>query len=605
MKDALTQAVITIAAGIALCILIIVVANLDAISAGLHEAGRFALIWIKWTLIGVTALGLFAGAVILFMAYRKHAVAHRRAVDGSFPLQEFRGRGGVRILVDPNRMIASGGAYHPQVGWREFDPPAGWDRATLIAQAIQTTRTAAAIAPGDEAVRSLPGYRPPSIPGSGRALAQPKAKAEESQPDGAPFAPLAQTMSLAEAMRAASGDRLVLGHSPETGEIAEVDLSRAIHVGIVGATGTGKTAGAGMLAVLQARAAGYHVAILDPKGGMDWRPFERIAEWQRTDARTLPGQMDRVIAEHERRLALCQRHGRPNIRGLSAQIPPVLLVIEEIGKLRRDLRIAKQTEALERLDAQIEELITMSRSTAIHLLIVDQYSNHWSGQLMAGTKAKLIHKIGPNQGAKFAEYKAHELADVGEFMIGRSVYQSWHTAAEAPAYLSQGRPAEYQIIEGRGVEVGRSVHPSAPVPQGGATRGADGPADGRTDSPADRGEPGEPEDEATRKRRIAFAWFDAHADELDEISHRSAADRITQETGEALGKTYAHRLRGEWEEEQAAGSRRQAAGSRQQARIIHDAKGQARQILDPTDPADAAEIERIRAEIAAGASVSR
>lgn len=559
-----------LAAGIVACLLIITIANLDGISHGLSVAGQMFLDWLRLVLYIGLAVALAVAGVVLWIVYDKRNQRSLRQQDGSFPLKELRARG-MTVIVDPNKMIGSGGVFHEDIGWREFDAAAGWDRATIVAQAVQVTRTAQALSPGDEAISSNNGsmYRPGAAVRAD-ALRMPKTIDQQPRPATPELPRLPGPVpTFQDAVNAAQGDKLVLGHNG--GKLCTLDLDSAVHAAILGATGTGKTASVGMMAVLQAMRNGYHVIILDPKGGMDWRPFNGPAEWHATDYENYPDQIARVHAEHERRMAIAQRANRPSVRGISRDVPPVLVVIEEIGGLREQMKLAGMTNELKRSDLLLDQLLRLSRASDIHLLLIDQYPEHWSGQMMANTKAKILFKLA--EGNKVGDYDVIKLPERGAFRYNREEFATWHVAPLAPKLLSAAPPASHLILDAVPVveadedrSLDRSLEGSFAV-RSPVRPEVDTPTPTPTNAPND-------------DTRLAIWAY------LDEHPEASQADvRRALNTSKAYTNLCWHEWRNARHEVHAT---------------VPDAIHGQRQVVDLSNPAHAAEIERIREEIARG-----
>lgn len=558
-----------LATGIVACLLIITTANLDGISNGLLVAGQMFLDWLRLVLYIALAIAMAVAGVVLWLVFDKRKDRRLRQSDGSFRLQEFR-RNGMTVIVDPNKMIGSGGVFHQEIGWREFEAAAGWDRATIVAQAVQVTRTAEALAPGDDAISSNNGsmYRPGGAV-RGDALRLPKTIDQQDRP-ATPNLPrlTGPAPTFQDAVNTAQGDKLVLGHN--SSKLCTLDLDSAVHVAVLGATGTGKTASVGMMAVLQAMRNGYHVIILDPKGGMDWRPFNGAAEWHATDYENYPDQIARIHAEHERRMGIAQRANRPSVRGIQ-DVPPVLVVIEEIGGLRNDMKLAGMTNELKRSDLLLDQLLRLSRASDMHLLLIDQYPEHWSGQMMANTKAKILFKLA--EGNKVGDYDVIKLPERGAFRYNREEFATWHVAPLAPKLLAAAPPASRLILD------------AVPVVKVDDQRSLDRSLEG---SFAVRS-PVRPEVD-THPHQVANATNDevrlAIWAYLDEHPEASQAE-IRRELSTSKGHTNLC-----WHEWRNARHEVHAT--------VPDAIHGQRQVVDLSNPAHAAEIDRIREEIARG-----
>lgn len=395
-------------------------------------------------LLYVILVAIVGGLLILaWLVYRKQQLASTRPVDGAYPLQRFRLKGGGTLIFNGNHMVSAAAIVDPRTGaYTEVEHPAGWEVQSGIRGLVERTNMMRAIYPGDQARMNANGAmsamprvgaldRPakpqpaPRVIGAERPQLPPPAERQQ---------PVAPPIALPDAIRQSTPDKWIIGQSPETGALAALNLRQSVHAGIIGATGTGKTASLGYLVATHAVRSGYHVVILDPKGGADWRPWQGVAEWHETDRTTFADQVRAVEAEHERRALAVRRAESANVMALPNPPRPVLVVIEEYGDLIAQMRQAKASDAA-KVDDMLDRLLRLARMTDIHLLMIDQYPEHWSNQVLAGTKAKAVFQLGPNQGAKVQEYQANQLPDVGRYLLKGKQYDAWHAAPNLGSLL--------------------------------------------------------------------------------------------------------------------------------------------------------------------------
>lgn len=345
-----------------------------------------------YCLRGGAVLAALAVVVWLGIWIAQRANENRRSRDGKFPVQRIKVNGAT-VIVDPNRMIAPAMVVS-QHGIAEVFTA---DAQVHLQHAIALSRVsvAQALAPGDNAISSRHGsqFRWPGsrsvdrqiIDGKAQHLPQiaapstPEAPAAEAQP--------VQRLYLRQVLERATPNQLIVGQDDATGDLAIFDPAQSIHAGIVGATGTGKTSSAGYTIVSQALRTGYHVVILDPKGGADWSAWRNHAEWHASDPERFPAQVEALWNEHTRRISDGGQH------------TPIMVVIEEYGDLISQLRRTDRKRA-DATDATLDRLMRLSRSSRMHLLMIDQYPEEWSNQVIAGCKYLVVFRLGPNQGAK-------------------------------------------------------------------------------------------------------------------------------------------------------------------------------------------------------------
>jgi hypothetical protein len=386
-----------------------------------------ALTLTLYCMSGSALLASAAVGVWLYLLLSQRANENRRSRDGKFALQTVRVRGAT-VIVDPNRMLAPAMVVSPH-GIAEIftDDPAAYRQQ---AQALARVSVAQALTPGDNAIRNIAQHggniRWPHFRTTDRQLGDGKERpllpAVEPQPQANAPAPV-RRLYLREVLERATPNQLLVGQDDATGDLAIFDPEQSVHAGIVGATGTGKTTSAGFTLVAQALRVGYHVVILDPKGGADWSAWRTHAEWHPSDPEAFPAQVDALWREHARRIAAGGQH------------QPVLVVIEEYGDLIARLRRADRKRA-DATDATLDRLMRLSRSSRIHLLMIDQYPEDWSQQVIAGCKRLFAFRLGPNQGAKVGQYKADRLPDRGYFLFRDRQYGAWFAAPHLDRMLA-------------------------------------------------------------------------------------------------------------------------------------------------------------------------
>lgn len=407
--------------GLGLGIPLLVYLALDAILYG-----------VKVVLSVLAGTGLIVLAYLAILKWRQQDERRRRAVDGSFPLMEVRDGAGGKIYVDLNKSTSGVLWVNPRHGVREWESPLGPDRQLAFAQAVQATRSLAALTPGDQALIATGGMGFGSRPGianaaTGKFLAggfdpQPKHPPALALPAPAPQPPVAR-LSLADALAQSTGSRWVVGQS-DSGDLAAFEPARHAHGGIVGSTGTGKTTSVGFGMALAAIRAGWHVVIIDPDGGTNWQPFAAYAEWHEADRASFPGQVESIHRLYEHRATAS---GNPR---------PVIVFLEEYGDLIRQLRTASRSDA-DHVDGMLDSILQRGRKRRVHLALIDQYPEHWSQAVIGGTKFRAVFQLGPNQGAKMEEYKAGQLADVGRFLVRGVEYSSFDASAAVSGILRQ------------------------------------------------------------------------------------------------------------------------------------------------------------------------
>ncbi|MEZ4714267.1 MAG: FtsK/SpoIIIE domain-containing protein [Caldilineaceae bacterium] len=241
---------------------------------------------------------------------------------------------------------------------------------------------------------------------------------------------------MSDALRRSSPKAFLMGQAAD-GSQAIFDLDAHHNLGIIGSPGTGKSHGSGYQLVLSAIGHGYHVIILDPKGGVDFGMFANAAEWQETDPWLLRDQLSALSAEHERRIQLLRSHNASNMWELNGHAPPrVMTVIEEYGALQEDLQ-ASNPKAANQVDHLINKLMRTGRATGLHFCLLDQDTEFWSNAVRGAAKCRLVYKVDEGEAARIREYTAPDLPDRGAFLLRKNEYRAWHVQPKVRQLLTQ------------------------------------------------------------------------------------------------------------------------------------------------------------------------
>ena len=392
---------------------------------------------------GVVALCVVAVILILVVVgfIARQQERRNRAIDGLYGLREVRIDGG-RVLIDPNRMVGAALVVGAN-GVAELPAGAGWDVQASITAGAQRVQMAQVLGDVRYAAHGklLAGHydkAPPVI----SQLPEPPAEQEQEQ------RPVELIQSVNGVLSVSAHDALLLGQNRQSGKLAVFDPTTSVHVGIIGVTGTGKTVSCGYVLVAQALQHGWHVVILDPKGGADWRLFAPAAEWHESDDRVFADQVALLEREHQRRQGMAAVQRKASVRDIVGAPASMLVIVEEYGDLIRSLR-RRDNKAATLVDDMLDTLMRRARSSDMHLVFIDQYPEHWSHQVIGGTKCKAVFQLGPNQGAKVEEYKAASLPDRGEFLVKGQSYTAWNGAKAVPRWLTKRafQPIETPIID--------------------------------------------------------------------------------------------------------------------------------------------------------------
>lgn len=361
----------------------------------------------------------------------------------------------VKILVNPDLMVtpalAVGGHGVRELGTLPPEVYAAHARERAIVSAWQA-RT-----PGDEAIMSSNGstYRTGGLGGSAkptverperRALPEPRVIGDEQPqtPTPAPAGP----MLLGDALRSSSPDQFVLGYNSKAGATAIWQPQAHLNLGVFGVSGTGKTKSTGFEVMLLAARHGYHVVVLDPKGGADFGPFSDYVEWQPTDTYTFADQLAALYQVHAKRHAIMRDRQVGEWRALGQQAgPEIVVVLEEFGAIREEIEMAKGGAGkLEKVDHTIEMMFRLARMTGFHFVVIDQAPQKLHPVVRGGCKLRLAYHLDDSSASVLKEYEATDLPPVGAFLLGRRPYQSWNCDTHLPQLLQRLPPFPHQRL---------------------------------------------------------------------------------------------------------------------------------------------------------------
>lgn len=524
----------------------VVLESMTALQLWFAEVGALALLCGR-VLIGV---GVAGGLIFAWWWMDRHNANKRRMVDGALPVMVFnllpwtvrvlntlQGKPSPRAIYDPTMNAAPYAIVHDQV----YLPTMTGEQLTYALAVEKTNRTRAAIT-GD-GVKGAIYYTPEGRGGgvanaaTGRMLAgaydRPDKPVKVEPPPAVPQlpAPAPADLTINDAVRSATPDWWTIGQA--NGQLVGFNPMHKPHIGIVGSTGTGKTTGMGFLIAAHALRNGWHVVVLDADDGAAWTAFSMQAERVETDGATFAKQIGAVYTEFERRVNLLHTTGATDINGV-ANVRRMLVVIEEYGDLVRQLRIRDKTAA-DTVDSQLDGMMRRGRKAGVHLMLLDQYPEYWSQQVIAGAKLLCIYRLGPGQGNKVGYYSAHELTDTGEFAVDGQRCRSWHIA---PALRKMLADVPALDVRARVIDGVCSVSPNAgegvSIPEVANAERVQPNATDRTETPPI--DPG-----PTDLQSAVWAWRDANPDGTQAQLRNDFEAR-----GIDIARGYAHELWHKW-----------------------------------------------------------
>lgn len=391
---------------------------------------------------------LFTLVLRVVVSAKTRMIDSRRAVDGLFPYEPVRHNAGVTV-INPNTVRG-------HITVQKDGTVISGDTDSEIVMSSHRTQQIAAMS-SLKVTAPLAKYLAGNYD---RPVAQQRvAAAPAVEQPATPVAPQIERIDgLGSILANCSPRSFLLGQS-DTGEIARWDLDKGIHLGIVGASGCGKTSSVGFCVVVQAIHAGHDVRILDPKGGADWRVFQRHAQWMETDHELIVDQFGAIVQEHERRQRLTADHQAQDVMSLPNPPRPIIVVIEEYGNMYRHMMLRNKSAAQE-FDLQMSALMSVARSSDIHIVVIDQFLDQWTRLMVLGMKSKVIFKLGENQGQVVGNYHAQNLPDQGVFIYRGKTYNAWHARKPTERWLRDNEIIAPYTVHAQAQQSSVSVEPT-------------------------------------------------------------------------------------------------------------------------------------------------
>ncbi|MEZ4867692.1 MAG: hypothetical protein R3C14_40580 [Caldilineaceae bacterium] len=436
-----------------------------------------------WLLIGAAC---FAGLLVATLVWRRFNLNARRPVDGAFPLQHFRLKGGRRLLLNPNHMIGHATIIDPSAGAEEQPHAAGWDILARIRLAIERTNSLRAIFPGDNTRQTRNGAlsEMPKLNGQGWKVLDPtvrvahanspKLAAKELSPlpitspittsDQRAQACAAPTASSqpppADPLRSlqrATPTTLTAGQSIHTGQLVYWNLLHQPHARIHGSSqGAGKSNLAATFlvgAVLQ----GHHVLILDRRRFKNFRAFQGHAELVDT---TNPAQfvatLQRLEELYTQRDQLLGQHGAADITELPHPPARYIALITEFGTL---CSYAHAEGILSDALTPLKRIMAEAAATGVHLIFEDQVPerDRWPRGVAANAAAVFTGHLPEHSGQLGGYHAAHKLPPY-HFHHASDIFRTFDMRTVAPQLLATVPNLDLGTVT---IDGQATVHPAA------------------------------------------------------------------------------------------------------------------------------------------------
>lgn len=257
--------------------------------------------------------------------------------------------------------------------------------------------------------------------------------------------------TLTDALAGHTGYGIVLGQSPEDGEIAIWNPHADAHLGVWGKTGMGKTSRLGLTVALNQLRQNYRVIVIDPEqeGDEPSGLWAAIAPWAQVVGPGEPGcsLWDEIMSWYERRWATVQAAGATDAYHMPSGRPlrPLALHFDELSRWRAQSRQRGGAWAkyASMVDDCLAEIAQRGRKRAAHLTVYGQLPGELP-EALAGNLLGVTMRQATNQGNKVGHWHAHELAE-GQFAMNGRTYNAWQPLHEA-GVLMRGRTPVQGIL---------------------------------------------------------------------------------------------------------------------------------------------------------------
>ena len=157
--------------------------------------------------------------------------------------------------------------------------------------------------------------------------------------------------------------------------------------------------------------------------------------------------MAAVYAEYERRMTMARSEQISHVKELRRpDLPPLLVIIEEIGAVFNQMRLRKMSGELNEIGDWIDIIATNGRAADIHMALITQHPKELGNQVLMATKAKIIYKFGPGQGNSVGDWHAERLPDTGRFRYNREEYNPWWVKPKVDQLVSVLPPYRFPLL---------------------------------------------------------------------------------------------------------------------------------------------------------------
>lgn len=372
-------------------------------------------------IVGLILLIIVVGVgILLFQKVEEIFDKKNEMVNGSFALRQLQ-IGDTRVLVDPNKMKQAFAPLTEEAVLGSAQAFENEEKQLKLLSQVHGTRV------GEHGIK---------YSAHAKLLAGAYTKNEKEEVITKQLSkPKILQLSLNQAIEASTTESWIMGQNDNA--TCNLNIHDLVHVGLVGATKTGKTSSTALLTMIYAIKYGFQVIVLDGVGGTDWKQYSKYCEVHDLGYENFQHYINQICKIHDSRMAELRKEGVSDIRELkSIQVPSILCIIDEFGYVCQALQQTNKSQYKETI-SDLSNLMRVSRRTGIHFLLVDQKPNSWDKAIIANVKGWLCYRIKGHLANGIGEYYIGDLKEVGEFSYENEKYLAWFTKAEATTLLQE------------------------------------------------------------------------------------------------------------------------------------------------------------------------
>lgn len=417
----------------------------DLMMGALVFLGSFMMILLYAILAGAVVIG----GIVAYAIFQRYSNEARRPVDGAFPLQKKRLRGGATMYVNPNMMIGAAAIVDRDGNYTEPEHPAGWQAVGAVRAAVENTNRVRAMFPGDAARKNQYGAMsgtPRLTAGAMRALDHERPQRNQiAMQEDAPKR-LAVQANAKQAFAQNTDCKFALGTDIATGEIVQVDFAMSPHVRLHGATqASGKTNACKTL-VYAAIAKGHHAIICDRRRFKDWGECKGIAEMIPThDPAKFVDVLDALLSEHQKRDRYLGENHLANVGEINLQ--RYFVMVSEFGAL---CTVARAEGVYDNMTQALSLLMREAGACGIHFIFEDQMiaPKTWPS-VCVGQSLGIVGRMDSRAGQTVGYYHSDKLESYTFYMDGQ-ILRTWDMRRDGRALLDKAKPIRGKLLSVRG-----------------------------------------------------------------------------------------------------------------------------------------------------------